>query len=52
MEGMNGTALTGDYLRVSVRAEHTPDPSVLHHGSLSRDGSSVTVDAGAPLALN
>ena len=52
MEGANGTALTGDYLRVSVRAEHTPDPSVLHHGSLSRDGSSVTVDAGAPLALN
>ena len=52
MEGTNGTALTGDYLRVSVRAEHTPDPSVLHHGSLSRDGSSVTVDAGAPLALN
>ena len=52
MEGANGTALTGDYLRVSVRAKHTPDPSVLHHGSLSRDGSSVTVDAGAPLALN
>ncbi|MCY4400321.1 MAG: MiaB/RimO family radical SAM methylthiotransferase [Gemmatimonadetes bacterium] len=52
MEGANGTALTGDYLRVSVLASHTPDPGVLHHGSLSRDGSSITVDEGAPLALN
>ncbi len=52
MEGAKGTALTGDYLRVSVLAAHTPDPAVLHNGSLSRDGSSVTVDEGAPLVLN
>ena len=51
MEGAKGTALTGDYLRVSVLAARTPDPTVLHNGSLSRDGSSVTVDEGAPLAL-
>ena len=52
MEGAKGTALTGDYLRVSVLAARTPDPAVLHNGSLSRDGSSVTVDEGAPLVLN
>ena len=52
MEGAKGTALTGDYLRVSVLAARTPDPTVLHNGSLSRDGSSVTVDEGAPLVLN
>ena len=28
MEGAKGTALTGDYLRVSVLAARTPDPTV------------------------
>jgi len=44
MEGTGGTALTGDYLRVTVAGSHRPDPAVLHRGRLSADGSRVAVD--------
>ncbi len=43
MEGDGGTALTGDYLRVAVDAARPVDPSLLHRGSLSHDGSRVTI---------
>ena len=43
MEGNGGTALTGDYLRVTVDASRPPDPSVLHRGILSERGSRVVI---------
>ena len=48
IEGANGTALTGDYLRVAVRSRVRPDPGVLHRGRLSPDGSRVLIGAAAP----
>ena len=48
IEGTNGTALTGDYLRVAVRSRVRPDPGVLHRGRLSPDGSRVLIGAAAP----
>ena len=47
MEGDGGTALTGDYLRVSVISRGRPDPRLLHRGLLSRDGSRVRIDGTA-----
>ena len=47
MEGTGGTALTGDYLRVSVDSLWRPDPLLLHRGRLSPCGSRVRID-GAP----
>ncbi len=47
VEGLGGAALTGDYLRVAVASPEPPDPSVLHRGRLTPDGSSVVVDATA-----
>lgn len=47
MEGTGGTALTGDYLRVSVVSRDRPDPLRLHRGRLSPDGSRVRIDNGA-----
>ena len=52
MEGKGGTALTGDYLRVAVADGQAPDPSVLHHGRLSGDGSRVSIDEAPPPGLN
>ncbi len=52
MEGRSGTALTGDYLRVAVDAACPPDPSVLHRGRLSREGSRVTLDTREPGRVN
>ena len=52
MEGAGGTALTGDYLRVSVVAGRPPDPSVLHRGRMSADGSHVSIDGPGPPGLN
>ena len=43
LEGRGGTALTGDYLRVDVIAIRPPDPTMLHSGRLSQDGSRVTI---------
>ncbi len=48
MEGTGGTALTGDYLRVAVTSAGRPDPSVLHRGRLSADGTGVRIAAAAP----
>ena len=48
MEGRRGTALTGDYLRVAVDAARPPDPSVLHRGRLSGEGSRVVLDTARP----
>ncbi len=44
LEGPGGTALTEDYLRVTVRARHPLDPSVLHPGRLTEDGAGVRID--------
>ena len=44
MEGTGGTALTGDYLRVSFDSRGQPDPLLLHRGRLSPDGSRVRID--------
>ena len=52
MEGTRGTALTGDYLRVAVKSPSRPDPSVLHRGRLSPDGSHVRIDAATSDTLN
>ncbi len=52
MEGRGGTALTGDYLRVTVAAARPPDPSVLHRGTLSGDGSRVILDTPRPGRVN
>ena len=43
MEGDGGTALTGDYLRVTVDAARPVDPSLLHRGKLSPDGTRVII---------
>ncbi len=47
MEGDGGTALTGDYLRVGVGSRLPADPSRLHTGRLSPDGSHVAIDLTA-----
>ncbi|MYJ67220.1 MAG: radical SAM protein [Gemmatimonadetes bacterium] len=52
MEGRGGTALTGDYLRVEVGAARPPDPSVLHRGRLSGEGSRVVLDTPGPRRVN
>ena len=52
MEGRGGTALTGDYLRVAVDAALTPDPSILHRGRLSGEGSRVILDTPGPGRVN
>ena len=53
MEGTGGTALTGDYLRVSVDDSGVrPDPRRLHRGRLSPDGSRVRIDEAVPKAPN
>ena len=52
MEGRGGTALTGDYLRVEVDAARPPDPSVLHRGRLSGEGSRVVLDTPGPRRVN
>ncbi len=52
MEGTGGTALTGDYLRVTVAGSVRPDPAVLHKGRLSADGSRVRVDEAPRAMLN
>ena len=52
MEGTGGTALTGDYLRVSVVSRARPDPLLLHRGRLSPDGSRVRIDEAASKTLN
>ena len=52
MEGMGGTALTGDYLRVAVESARRPDPLVLHRGRLSPDGTGVRIDAATSDTLN
>ena len=43
LEGKGGTALTGDYLRVTVAAASPPDPATLHRGTLSAAGTRVTI---------
>lgn len=48
LEGSGGTALTGDYLRVTVQRSGPIAPSVLHQGRLSADGSSVRVGKTPP----
>lgn len=45
MEGKNGTALTGDYLRVAVAAARPPDPGILHMGRLTGDSTRVLIDS-------
>ena len=52
MEGTGGTALTGDYLRVSVDSHGQPDPLLLHRGRLSPDGSRVRVGEAASRTRN
>ena len=52
MEGTGGTALTGDYLRVTVAGSVRLDPAVLHNGRLSADGSRVRVDEAPHAMLN
>ena len=43
MEGDGGNALTGDYLRVRIGSRRRADPRRLHAGTLSSDGSRVTL---------
>ena len=48
MEGDGGTALTGDYMRVAVRSRRPADHRRLHPGTLSPDGTRVTLAPPAP----
>ena len=50
MEGDGGTALTGDYMRVAVGSRRPADHRRLHAGTLSPDGSRVSLAPSSPAA--
>ncbi len=51
LEGTNGTAVTGDYLRVKVLHPSSAEPLALHRGRLTSDGAAVRLSAPTASAL-